>query len=45
MTQEEMANRLVVTAPSVNKWENGVSFLDITLLAPIATKMSVQMEE
>ena len=26
MTQEEMAHRLGVTAPAVNKWENGNSF-------------------
>ncbi|WP_274419878.1 helix-turn-helix domain-containing protein [Blautia sp. XA-2221] len=36
LTQEEMANRLGVTAPAVNKWENNVSLPDITLLAPIA---------
>ena len=35
-TQEEMANRLGVTTPAVNKWENGNSNPDIELLAPIA---------
>ena len=36
LTQEEMANRLGVTTPAVNKWENGNSNPDIELLAPIA---------
>ena len=34
LTQEEMANRLGVTTPAVNKWENGNSNPDIALLAP-----------
>ena len=33
MTQEEMANRLGVTTPAVNKWENSNSKPDIELLA------------
>ncbi len=45
MTQEEMANRLGVTAPAVNKWENGVSFPDITLLAPIARLLGITVDE
>ena len=36
MTQEEMANRLGVTTPAVNKWENENSYPDISLLPPIA---------
>ena len=32
-TQEEMAKRLGVTTPAVNKWENGNSNPDIELLA------------
>ena len=45
MTQEEMAVRLGVTAPAVNKWENGNSMPDITLLAPIARPLQVSLEE
>ena len=41
ITQEEMANRLGVTAPAVNKWENGISQPDIMLLAPIARLLNI----
>lgn len=44
LTQEEMANRLGVTAPAVNKWENGNSFPDITLLAPIARLLDITVD-
>lgn len=44
MTQEEMANRLGVTAPAVNKWEKGNSYPDITLLAPIARLLSISLD-
>lgn len=35
-TQEQVANRLGVTAPAVNKWEKGTSCPDITLLPALA---------
>lgn len=41
MTQEEMAGRLGVTAPAVNKWESGASMPDIALLAPIARLLGI----
>lgn len=44
MTQEEMANCLGVTAPAVNKWENGNSMPDITLLAPIARLLGISLD-
>ena len=44
MTQEEMANRLGVTAPAVNKWEKGNSYPDITLLAPIARLLNISLD-
>lgn len=45
MTQEEMADRLGVTTPAVNKWENGVSQPDIALLAPIARLLGITLDE
>lgn len=44
LTQEEMAARLGVTAPAVNKWENGNSFPDIMLLAPIARLLDITVD-
>ena len=44
MTQEEMAKRLGVTPPAVNKWENGNSFPDIMLLAPIARLLDISVD-
>lgn len=44
MTQEEMAGRLGVSAPAVNKWENENSYPDITLLAPIARLLGISLD-
>lgn len=41
LTQEEMAGRLGVSAPAVNKWENNVSMPDVSLLAPIARLLEI----
>ncbi len=45
MTQEEMAARLGVTAPAVNKWEKGVTLPDVALLAPIARLLGITTDE
>ena len=45
MTQEEMAARLGVTAPAVNKWEKGGTLPDIALLAPIARLLGITTDE
>ena len=44
ITQEEMAKRLGVTAPAVNKWENGNSLPDISLLSPIARLLNISTD-
>ena len=44
MTQEEMAQRLGVTTPAVNKWENGNSYPDIMMLAPIARLLHISLD-
>lgn len=40
-----MASHLGVTAPAVNKWENGNTMPDITLLAPIARLLEISLDE
>ncbi len=45
MTQEEMAARLGVTAPAVNKWERGSTLPDVALLAPIARLLGITTDE
>lgn len=44
LTQEEMAYRLGVTTPAVNKWENGNSYPDIMMLAPIARLLNISLD-
>jgi transcriptional regulator with XRE-family HTH domain len=44
ITQSEMANRLGVTAPAVNKWENGNSLPDVALLSPIARLLNISVD-
>ncbi len=44
LTQEEVARRLGVTTPAVNKWEKGNSMPDITLLSPIARLLNITLD-
>lgn len=43
LTQEQMAERLGVSAPAVNKWENDVTCPDIALLAPLARLLDTDL--
>ncbi|MGI6664507.1 MAG: helix-turn-helix domain-containing protein [Christensenellaceae bacterium] len=44
LTQKEVAARLGVTAPAVNKWERGNAMPDITLLSPIARLLDISLD-
>ncbi|QAA32331.1 helix-turn-helix domain-containing protein [Clostridium manihotivorum] len=43
LTQEQVANYLNISTPAVNKWENGISYPDITLLSPLARILKVDV--
>lgn len=43
LTQEQIADYLGVSAPAVNKWEKGVTSPDISLLAPLARILKIDL--
>ena len=43
LTQEQLAGKLGVSAPAVNKWEKAASYPDITLLPPLARILGVDL--
>lgn len=45
LTQEEVAERLNISAQAVSKWENDISMPDISLLSDIADLFEVSIDE
>ena len=45
LTQEELAERINVSAKAVSKWETGKGFPDISLLEPLAKALDVSVIE
>ena len=45
LTQAQLAERLGVTAPEVNRQEKGLGYPDVTLLAPLARLLNTDMNE
>ena len=43
LTQEQLAQRLGVSAPAVNKWERNLNYPDITLLPVLARTLGVDL--
>ncbi len=44
MTQEELANRLGITPQALSKWERGISFPDVLMLADLAKVLEVSTD-
>lgn len=45
LTQEELANRLGVTAQAVSNWERSESYPDLTLLPPLSAALGISTDE
>jgi len=45
LTQEAIAEKLGVSSQAVSKWENNISYPDITLLAEIANLFNITVDE
>lgn len=45
LTQEQLANKLGISAQSVSKWETGVTMPDIVLLPALAGELGVTIDE
>lgn len=43
-TQEQLAQRLGVSAPAASKWETNSSYPDITLLCPLARTLGTNVD-
>ena len=43
VTQEQLADRLGVSAPAVSKWEQGASYPDVTLLPALARTLGIDL--
>lgn len=44
LTQEELANKLGISAQAVSKWENNISCPDIYMLSPLASVLGVSVD-
>lgn len=45
LTQKELAENLYVTESAVSKWERGISYPDITLIAAICEQLKISEHE
>lgn len=45
LTQEQLANRLGISAQSISKWETGVTMPDITLLPALSSELGVTIDD